>query len=59
MTDRKKDDGTSSFDNGFWEGFDACLEMVLNHLDNCDPNTLAIILRDDIEEEADLYKKDG
>jgi len=41
------------------EGFDACLEMVLNHLDNCDPHTLPIVLRDEIEDAADLYTKDG
>ncbi len=43
----------------FWEGFDACLEMVLNHLDNADPHDLPITLKDDILENAELYKKDG
>lgn len=51
--------GAKCADEGFWEGFDACLQMVLNHLDNTDPHTLPIILRDDILEEAELYKKDG
>lgn len=45
----------------FWEGFDTCLEMVLNNIDNQDSNELPTIysLRDDIVEEAELYKKDG
>lgn len=49
----------------FWNGFDACLEMVLNSLDNQESNEIAkFTVWDFIEdfkahliEEADLYKK--
>lgn len=54
-------------DQQFWEGFEACLEMVLNSLDNQESNEIAkMTVWDFIEdfkahlvEEADLYKKDG
>ena len=46
-------------DKQFWEGFDACLEMVLNHIDNrtCDIGT--DLLKDELIENAELYRKDG
>ncbi len=51
----------------FWEGFDACLEMVFNSLDNYDSNELAKFsvydfiedFREHLIEESELYKKDG
>jgi hypothetical protein len=54
-------------DISFWEGFDACLEMVLNSLDNQESNEIAKFtvwdfiedFKQQIIEEADLYKKDG
>ena len=51
------DYGTKCAHQAFWEGFDACLEMVLNYLDNCDPVTSPITIREIIEDEADSYKK--
>lgn len=49
-----------AWDNNWWEGFDACLEMVLNHLDNCDEVTgFRECLKESIIKEAELYKKDG
>lgn len=48
-------------DKSYWEGFDACLEMIKNYFENCDHIALdqwsSIV--DDINEAADLYKKDG
>ena len=47
-------------DKSFWEGFDLAIEMVLNHLDNTEYLTSeATLLKDDIIEEAELYKKNG
>lgn len=43
----------------FWQGFDTCLDMVLNTIDNSDMNTLPLVLREEIIYEAELYKKDG
>lgn len=48
----------SEIDKSFWEGFEACLEMVLNYIDNSDPHILACVLRDEIDDAADLYRKD-
>ena len=46
-------------DKQFWEGFDACLEMVLNHIDNEFITTSPVYLKDSIIEAAELYKTDG
>ncbi len=46
-------------DSEFWEGFDAAIEMVLNTIDNSHIHTLPIMLRDEILDEVELYKKDG
>lgn len=43
----------------FWEGFDAAIELVLATIDNSDYSTLPILLREEILDEVDLYKKDG
>ena len=50
MTDKK--------DLNFWEGFDAAIYMVLMVIDNTDMHTLPIVLKEEILEEVDLYKKD-
>lgn len=50
----------------FWEGFDSAINMVMNSLDNYDSNELAKLsvwdfieqLKEDLIEEADLYKAD-
>lgn len=54
-------------DDYFWSGFDACLEMVINSLDNQESNEIAKIspwdfiehFKEHIVYEAELYKKDG
>lgn len=54
-------------DKYFWEGFDSCLEMVINSLDNQESNELAKMsiwdfieyFKENLIYEADLYKKDG
>ena len=54
-------------DTSFWEGFDAALDMVINALDNYDSNELAPLsvfdfvekFKEDVVEEAELYKRDG
>ncbi len=46
-------------DEKFWEGFDACLEIILNHLDNADPHIWTDLLKSQISLIAELYKKDG
>lgn len=51
----------------FWEGFDACLEMVLNSLCSQESNEIAKFtvwdfiedFKEHLIEEAELYKKDG
>jgi hypothetical protein len=43
----------------YWDGFDACLMMVLNCLDAIDMHSLPITIKDIIIDEAELYKKDG
>ena len=51
----------------YWEGFDACLMMVLNSLDNQESNEIAKFsvwefiedFKEHLIEEAELYKKDG
>lgn len=48
----------STSDELFWKGFDACLNMVLNTIDKLHMHTLPIVLRDEILDEAELYKKD-
>ncbi len=54
------EDIKKEWDDHWWKGFDACLEMVLNHLDNCDEVTgFRNCLKENILEEAELYKKDG
>jgi len=54
-------------DKGFWQGFDAAIEMVMNTLDQYESNELAKLcvfsfieqFREDISEEVRLYKKEG
>ena len=56
-----------SFDIAMWNGFDACLEMVLNSLDTQESNEIAKFtvwdfisyFREHLIEQANLYKKDG
>lgn len=56
-----------AINKSFWEGFDACLEMVINSLDSQDSNEIArFSVWDFIEdfkahllEEAELYRTDG
>lgn len=51
----------------FWNGFDACFQMVINSLDNYESNDLATMncwdliekIKEDLTEEQELYKKDG
>jgi hypothetical protein len=54
-------------DISFWEGFDACWEMVLNLLDQQESNVIAKMnvwdfienFREQIDDEAEAFKKDG
>ncbi len=54
-------------EESFWEGFDACLEMVLNSLDSQESNEIAKFtvwefiedFKEHLIENANLYKKDG
>lgn len=54
-------------DEKFWEGFDACWEMVINSLDSQDSNEIAKFsvfqfiedFKEHLVEEAELYKKDA
>lgn len=46
-------------DLSFWEGFDACLEMVFNTVDNALYEEQRQDFKDELLEEAELYKKDG
>lgn len=54
-------------DEYFWEGFDACLEMVLNSLGSQENNKIAKFtvwdfiedFKEHLIEEAELYKTDG
>lgn len=49
----------------FWDGFDSCLEMVFNSLNDYDDKALFSVhkfiteFKDHLEYEAELYKKDG
>ena len=46
----------------FWEGFEACLEMVLNSIRQGDffqDDETANLFAEEIIDEAELYKKDG
>ena len=43
----------------YWEGFDACLEMVINIFDSTADALPKEFLKEEIIEEAELYKKDG
>lgn len=48
-------------DESFWEGFDACVEMIKNYFENCEIVSVDqwALIMDEIDEEVDLYKKDG
>ncbi len=55
------DDIKKQWDNHWWSGFDAAIELVKNHLENCESiDTLQWAeIMDGIDENVDLYKKDG
>ena len=56
-------------DQHFWEGFEACLDLVLNSLSNMKEEDDGILnfstgdffkyVEEQLIEEAELYKKDG
>lgn len=56
----------SEIDKSFWEGFEACLMMVLNSLDSQEGNEISKFtvwdfiedFKQHIIEEADLYRND-
>lgn len=60
-------DVEKAFNKQFWDGFDACLEMVFNSLDSQDSNEIARFsvwefiedFKHHLFEEAQLYKTDG
>lgn len=53
--------------NCFWDGFDSCLDLVLNSLDTQESNEIAKMsvwefiedFKQHLIEEAELYKTDG
>lgn len=54
------EDIQKAWDNNWWSGFDAAIDMVLNHLDNTEEiEGFRICLKENILEEVELYKKDG
>ena len=44
--------------DAFWEGFDVCLAMVVNRLNNSDPHIWTDLFKSQIIHEAELFKKE-
>lgn len=49
--------GQKDKDIYFWEGFDAAINLVLTTIDDSEMSTLPIVLREEILDEIELYKK--
>ena len=45
-------------DKIWWRGFDAAIELVINVIDHSDCNELPMMIKEQIEEEVEIYKSE-